>query len=202
MSSKLGSVVSGLIAALLAGTPASAVSADPNYAASASGCSGTTPSTLAVPAGNTLAFELRAEGVQIYSCAAAPGAAGPAWAFQAPQATLVDDRGQPAGDHHGGPTWDALDGSSVVGAKLEAATPDPAAIPWLLLRAASHAGRGRMADVTFVQRIQTTGGLAPSQGCDAAAIGTVVRVPYRAAYCFYRGAGATATAPSQGSPSR
>jgi hypothetical protein len=40
--------------------------------------------------------------------------------------------------------------------------------------------------VTFVQRVQTSGGVAPSSGCSAAAVGAVARVPYEARYCFYR----------------
>lgn len=43
-----------------------------------------------------------------------------------------------------------------------------------------------MGEVTFVQRIRTWGGNAPSGGCDAARAGAVARVPYRALYCFYR----------------
>jgi hypothetical protein len=74
-----------------------------------------------------------------------------------------------------------------VAAKLEALPRDPAAIPWLLLRATSHGGSGRMGDVTFVQRIRTSGGNAPPTGCDAQHAGSVARVPYRALYCFYRG---------------
>jgi hypothetical protein len=147
-------------------------------------CPGNLPASLAAPAGHDLAFELSADGVQIYVCGGPPGAH--AWAFQAPEAKLVDSRGQLAGTHHAGPTWEGVDGSKVVGAKVEGATPDPAAIPWLLLRAASNAGAGRMADVTFVQRIQTSGGLAPAAGCGSATAGAVARVPYRAAYCFYR----------------
>ena len=147
-------------------------------------CSGNLPASLAAPAGHGLAFELSAEGVQIYVCGGAAGAF--AWAFQAPEAKLVDFRGQPAGTHYAGPTWEGLDGSKVVGAKVEGATPDPTAIPWLLLRAASNAGTGRMADVTFVQRIQTHGGLAPDGGCGASNVGVVVRVPYHATYCYHR----------------
>jgi hypothetical protein len=202
MSSKLGSVVYLWFAALLASQPVrTASAAEP--AGGASACSGALPSALAAPAEHGLAFELRADGVQIYSCAQPAGAVRPAWALQAPEATLVDERGEQAGKHGAGPTWEALDGSSVVGAKVESATPDPTAIPWLLLRAVSHgAGQGRMADVTFVQRIQTSGGLAPSQGCSTATVGTVVRVPYQAVYCFHRSPGfrpaaaSTAAAPS------
>jgi hypothetical protein len=138
---------------------------------------------LAVPPGNALAAELAAEGVQVYACTAS--AAGVAWVFTAPEATLRDPAGAPAGRHFAGPTWEALDGSRVVGAKVAAATPEPAAIPWLLLRAASHAGDGALARITFVQRIATRGGLAPADGCSAATVGAVARVPYAATYCLY-----------------
>lgn len=156
--------------------------------ASASACSQDVPAALRAPAGNTLAFEVQAEGVQIYGCVASGGAF--AWAFQAPEARLLGPGGQAVGKHYAGPTWEASDGSKVTGAKVEGATPDPAAIPWLLLRAASHAGSGRMGEVTFVQRLGTAGGNAPATGCDAAHVGAIARVPYHAAYCFYRaGAG-------------
>lgn len=141
------------------------------------------PPSLAVPAGNDLAFTLEAEGVQVYACAVSGASFD--WAFQAPEARLSES-GLAAGTHYAGPTWESADGSKVVGAKVEAATPDAAAIPWLLLRAASHAGSGRMEAVTFVQRIQTWGGNAPRQACDATHAGEVARVPYRAAYRFYR----------------
>lgn len=147
-------------------------------------CDGEVPPPLAVPRGNQLAFALEAEGVQVYACAANGASFG--WAFQGPEAKLSEANGPAAGTHYSGPTWESTDGSKVVGAKLEAVTPDPAAIPWLLLRATSHAGSGRMGEVTFVQRIRTWGGNAPSGGCDAARSGAVARVPYRALYCFYR----------------
>jgi hypothetical protein len=165
----------------LASSPGSAAADAPG---SASACGAGMPAGLAVPAGNDLAFELQAEGVQIYACATAGG--GFAWTFQAPEARLLGLGGRADGSHYAGPTWEGSDGSKVVAAKVEGATPDPAAIPWLLLRAASHAGSGRMAEVSFVQRVKTSGGNAPAGGCDAAHSGAVARVPYRAVYCFYR----------------
>jgi Protein of unknown function (DUF3455) len=189
MPSKQGSTFFASLAALLVSGSGCTASADRGDMAAASACVRATPPALAAPAGNALAFELRAEGVQVYSCRSPSGAAGgaPAWALQAPEATLIERGGGYAGTHGAGPTWQALDGSSVVGAKVEAATTDPSAIPWLLLRAASHGGdRGRMADVTFVQRRETSGGIAPADGCTADTVGAVARVPYRAVYCFYR----------------
>jgi hypothetical protein len=136
-----------------------------------------------VPAGNRLAFHFDAIGVQIYACSAVT--AGYAWVFKAPEATLYNNGGHVAGKHYVGPTWEANDGSTVVGAKIAAATPDPTAIPWLLLGAVSHAGDGRMTDVTYIQRLETTGGIAPASGCDATTVGASARVPYTATYYFY-----------------
>jgi hypothetical protein len=144
--------------------------------------------TLAVPAGNTLAFAYHGVGVQIYACEAA--ATGYAWVFVAPEATLYDCRGQAVATHFAGPTWeDSSDESTVVGAKLAGFTVDPTAIPWLLLQAASHTGDGRMSDVTYVQRLSTVGGNAPTTGCDAEHVGAASRVDYTATYAFYEGQG-------------
>jgi uncharacterized protein DUF3455 len=123
-------------------------------------------------------------GFQIYQCAA--GGSGAAWVFQAPQADLLNEGGEVVGSHYAGPTWQALDGSTVVGRKIAAApSPDPNAIPWLLLIAVSHDGDGRFTDVTTIQRLNTSGGKAPTTGCDPAHIGDVARVPYEAGYFFY-----------------
>lgn len=158
----------------------------PARAAAPSPCAGPLPEAIAVPPGNAPAFEVRATGVQIYVCDL--GGAAPTWTLKAPEATLTEPGGAPAGSHGAGPSWTAPDGSSVTGAKAGAATPDAGAIPWLLVRVTSHAGKGRFDEVTFIQRVATSGGLAPATGCDAAHGGATVRVAYTAAYCFHRAA--------------
>lgn len=50
-----------------------------------------------------------------------------------------------------------------------------------------------MAKVSYIQRLETVGGLAPASGCDAEHVGAVLRVPYEAVYYFYK--------PSNGSAS-
>lgn len=140
-------------------------------------------STLAVPAGNKVAFHYDATGVQIYTCTST--ATGYSWVFKAPEATLYAKHGGVAGKHYAGPTWESIDGSTVVGSKLAAFTADPTAIPELLLQAVSHTGDGRMTDVTYVQRLDTVGGLAPTAGCDATQVGVTARVDYTATYYFY-----------------
>jgi hypothetical protein len=145
------------------------------------------PSDLTPPASAVLLFELRARGVQIYTCVAKP--ADPTafvWTFKAPQAELFNDRGEVVGSHFAGPTWQGQDGSSVVGelvARVDA--PSKKAIPWLLLKAKSHAGDGAFSTITHIQRLATKGGVAPSEGCDATHEGEEVRVPYEATYAFY-----------------
>lgn len=146
-------------------------------------CAPSVPPGLAVPAGNRVAFDLDARGVQIYRCDGS--GAAPAWVFQAPEAELFKPSGASAGTHYAGPTWELVDGSKVVGTRLAGASVTAGAIPWLLLQATAHEKAGRMARVTFIHRVDTAGGLAPTTGCDGDHLGEVARVDYTATYYFY-----------------
>jgi hypothetical protein len=155
------------------------------------------PPALEPPAGATLMLRYRAEGTQIYTCKATTAADGSttyAWAFKSPEATLRDESCALAGTHFAGPTWKStIDNSAVVGMKAaEAPAPVAGAIPWLLLRAMSTSGSGLMSSIVAVQRVDTAGGLAPLDGCDASAVATERAVPYTAVYYFYQ-AGASTT---------
>ena len=147
------------------------------------------PSAIAVPTDVRLAEHDRASGMQIYNCAASAGAGGTptyAWTFKAPDALLVDMNFTPVALHGAGPSWTSTDGSVVVApeiARVDAPRAD--AIPWLLLKELSTSGLGVFSDVAFVQRINTSGGVAPTTGCDASTVDTLVRVPYSADYYFY-----------------
>jgi hypothetical protein len=141
------------------------------------------PAVLTVPAGNRLAFYLDATGQQVYVCQQT--ATGHGFVLQAPDADLYKPNGRIAGSHYAGPTWEALDGSTVVAARVDGVTPDPSAIAWLLLSAVSHTGQGKMSKVSFIQRLDTTGGLAPTTGCDADHVGLIQGVDYTARYYFY-----------------
>jgi hypothetical protein len=143
------------------------------------------PSAIAVPEGHTFAFWLTARGDQIYACK--PFEGGHAWTLVAPDADLFGPLGLlRVGLHYQGPTWESLDGSSVVAAKEAGVTVDETAIPWLLLRATGNTGKGLMSKVAYIQRIKTVGGLAPKTGCDAEHIEERSNVPYTATYVFYR----------------
>lgn len=137
------------------------------------------------PAGEHLAFTLAARGVQVYECRAKKDAAGQyEWAFVAPEAELFDARGAAAGKHYAGPHWEALDGSKTLGSVAARADAPNGSIPWLLLTTRPAGGAGAFANVTSIQRVNTTGGLAPAGGCGAANTGAVARVPYTADYNF------------------
>ena len=121
-----------------------------------------------------------AVGVQIYSCN------GTGWSFVAPRANLFDDRGELIITHFAGPTWQAKDGSTVVGHAEASVSVDPTAIPWVRLSAASTTP-GQLGNTTNIQRIATTGGLAPpAADCNAMRAGTVAEVPYTADYYFWK----------------
>jgi hypothetical protein len=146
------------------------------------------PNAVAVPAGNKLFLVGHAVGVQIHTCAATP--AGYRWSFVAPRASLYGDNGKLLMAHFGGPTWQAGDGSTVVAGVVDRATVDPTAIPWLLLAATSTAAGpdgDRLAGTTYIQRLATTGGLAPAPaGCNESTAGTTAEVPYTADYTFWK----------------
>ena len=145
------------------------------------------PENLEPPADSVMLFALGARGVQIYVCETDPNdATAFVWTFKAPQAELLNERGEVVGSHFAGPSWQGQDGSAVVGAVLERATaPNVGAIPWLLLEAKDHQGSGAFSTITHVQRLDTVGGIAPAEGCDEAHAGEEARAPYEATYAFF-----------------
>ena len=133
-----------------------------------------------------------ATGVQKYTCQS-----NGTWLFTDPEATLFKTTGasKPIGTHFlnfatGRPVWQLNDGSSVEAARTQSASGGTGNIPWLLLQAmVTTAGSGgdRLAGTTWVQRLNTSGGLAPAGTCTP---DDRVAVPYTADYFFWRAAGA------------
>jgi Protein of unknown function (DUF3455) len=145
------------------------------------------PDSLAPPAGLKRVLQASAVGVQIYRCGppkTAGGAAAAVWNFEAPRATLTDERGKTVGRHYAGPIWEATDGSKVSGkVTARADATEAGAIPWLLLKTEPAAAKGRFDHVQAVQRLFTSGGSAPTGACPK--VGEVLEVPYRAQYVFW-----------------
>ncbi|HTJ42471.1 MAG TPA: DUF3455 domain-containing protein [Kofleriaceae bacterium] len=146
--------------------------------AAAMSCPDRVPPAIAAGDDQRVAFVLHARGTQDYACVAG------AWSLVAPAAELADDDGAIVGRHGAGPSWELTDGSKIVGAKLaSAAGPDgDGAVPWLLVGVSSHTGTGRLTDVTRIQRMRTSGGVAPAGPCSD---GATIDVPYTADYYFY-----------------
>jgi len=144
-------------------------------------------SDLAPQVPSRLAFHAYARGVQIYK------RVGTAWTLVGPSAVLTanaDGTGV-VGFHYlnttgpTGPAWQGVSGSKVVGIlpAMKSCLADASAIKWLLIQAAASEGPGIFDGTTFIQRLNTAGGLAPSY---AGSEGEIVEVPYTAEYFFYK----------------
>ncbi len=81
-----------------------------------------------------------------------------------------------------GPVWTSVEDGSSVTAAAVASSPVPIAIPQVLLRSVANRGPGLLGEVTFVQRLNTTGGLSPTGACKD---GATASVPYTADYTFW-----------------
>jgi len=164
------------------------------------------PSNIVVPAGNHAYFVGHGVGTQNYVCAPAKSIGQVAWTLFTPQATLFGDAGQQLTTHFFSPnpdegnsviraTWeDSLD-TSMVWAKANATSSDPAfvnanAVAWVLLEAVGTrvgpTGGANLTRTTFIQRLNTFGGLAPATGCDSPKdLGHKAFMPYTADYFFF-----------------
>jgi hypothetical protein len=142
------------------------------------------PEQIKAPAGYSPVLTVYAKGDQIYQCSLNKGEY--AWETQAPDAKLFDAQGNIVGNHTAGPLWEYKEGSRVVGKVLKKIDMTPgSAISWLLVEVVSHKGDGLFSNVSFINRINTQGGLPPTSGCDANHLGSEKRVAYTADYVFY-----------------
>jgi Protein of unknown function (DUF3455) len=153
------------------------------------------PNNLNAPAGEIPVAKISAKGVQIYRCTvSATDATKYEWTLKAPEAELFDEQGKYFGKHYAGPTWEATDGSKVVGELKERANaPDGKGIAWLLLKAKeTTTGKGLLSNITSIQRVDTMGGFAPpADTCDQTRKDNhEARVDYTTIYYFYRSADA------------
>jgi hypothetical protein len=135
------------------------------------------PGSIDVPKGNKLVATLPARGVQVYQCI------DKAWTLLEPDATLTQHN-EVVALHTRGPVWvSTVDGSAVNAAAVPGASVTrEGAIPELLLKAAATRGDGLFGKVTFVQRLETKGGLAPTGTCTP---GTQISSRYEARYTFF-----------------
>lgn len=171
----------------------------------------TVDAAIAVPATTTLKARFYAVGYQIYTCKAtlvAGDASATTYAWDPkskPDANLYDTTcSTPAAVHYAGPTWKSvIDGSYVVGTKVGQYQPfvtdsgldaglDTSDVLWLKLTGVGQpspdAAAGLFTDVTYIQRLNTVGGVVPSNStCTAGNVNNTAAVPYTAVYYFYTG---------------
>ena len=177
------------------------------------------PANIAVPEGSKAFLVGHARGTQNYICLpSASSTSGVAYSLFTPQATLFEGDLEQIITHFFSPnpsengviraTWvDARDTSSIW-AFVEPPTPSnplghssndpafvaPGAVAWLLLTRAGVLdgpnGGNRLSQTTYVQRLNTHGGLAPTTNCASLAdVGKKAFMPYTADYFFFKASG-------------
>jgi hypothetical protein len=169
------------------------------------------PHNIDVPKGNVAFLVGHADGTQNYICL--PLGSGFAFSLFTPQATLFDDVGEQLTTHYFSPnlspippeklntiraTWQDSQDTSTVWAIAIASYSTPGFnargdIPWLLLQVvgaqAGPTSGHTLTVTTFIQRLNTSGGVAPSTGCTLSThVGKRALVPYTADYFFYKAA--------------
>ncbi|MFC4508323.1 MULTISPECIES: DUF3455 domain-containing protein [Streptomyces] len=135
------------------------------------------PAALKVPDGNKLTGVYAAKGVQTYTCTDG------VWKLLEPAATLSDKRGRTIALHSRGPVWVSTVDGSAVNAAAAVTSPKDGTIPELLLKSTATRGTGVFADVSYIQRLNTAGGVAPAAACTGT---DQVSVNYTATYAFYK----------------
>ena len=160
------------------------------------------PTDLEVPATNEAFLLGHGVGTQNYICQPGASVGRVAWTLFTPQATLFSDDAEQLTTHFFSlnpeepgivrVTWeDSRDTSTIWARLLKAVTVNPDAIAWLKLEVVGKrvgpTGGDTLFGTTFVQRLNTEGGLAPVTGCDNPQdIGRKAFIPYTADYFFYR----------------
>jgi len=129
--------------------------------------------------------ELAATGVQIFRCEQDKDGTAYRWMFRLPEAELRDSRGLVVGHHGANYSFEDVDGSRLIGTIVGYdSAPEGDSLRWLLLRTQSY-GQGEFEKVTYVQRVDTSGGMPPEQ-CSAEQANQILRVPFSAKFIFYR----------------
>jgi len=193
----------GVIAAALTISAAVVGISAPTGFAQAPNAQPAVPNDIRVPDGNKLFLVRHAVGTQDYVCV--PSGGDFKFVLVTPRATLLSDEDHPAAAHYFSPnpfeggtiraTWDESEEAGIVWGQAIQSSSDsdfvaPGAIGWVLLRAVgAESGTGgdeSLTATTYIQRLNTVGGQAPSTGCNSTTdVGNQAFVPYVADYLFY-----------------
>jgi uncharacterized protein DUF3455 len=164
------------------------------------------PAGIEVDPPNEVVFVGHGVGTQNYVCL--PSGSTFAWTLFTPEATLFNDKGKQLTTHFFSinpfepgiirATWEDSRDTSTVWAKAIKSSSDAPfvnhdAIAWVKLQVVGAqdgpTGGDRLTETTFIQRLNTVGGLAPATGCAVATdVGSKAFMPYTADYFFYEDA--------------
>jgi hypothetical protein len=146
------------------------------------------PAAVQVPAGHKVAMETVGVGEITYQCSPKKDMAGQfEWVFVGPDAKLNDRSGKQVGKYYGPPaTWESMDGSRLTATQVAVAPNGAGNIPTQLVKGNPAMGSGAMSGVTYIQRVDTRGGVASAMPCAAGSAGAKQVVQYQADYIFYK----------------
>ena len=162
------------------------------------------PLEIEVPDGHVPFLVAHAVGTQGYFCLSS--GASSVWVPFGPQATLFNEQLEQVMTHFLSPnpdqgwalraTWQDSRDTSAIWAGMAIPSSDsnyvaPGAIPWLRLTVVGDepgpTGGARLTTATYIHRVNTIGGIAPTTPCNEADRRALV--PYEADYYFYRSSG-------------
>ncbi|MEO7393160.1 MAG: DUF3455 domain-containing protein [Ramlibacter sp.] len=148
------------------------------------------PAEVRVPAGHKPVLQLKGAGDIVWICdfKGPPTDNKYEWTIMQPDAKLLDRDGKQVGRLVGKPAeFDYWAGSTVIGASVATAPAGAGNLALELLKAEPARGNhDAFKGTTFIQRVATRGGAAPSQECSWMNHRQSRNVKYEANYVFYR----------------
>ena len=146
------------------------------------------PALIQVAAGNSVVLEAQAKGTITYACRKEKEPLTTyKWIVAGEQGVLKDSEGKEIGTYSGPPARWSVDDKSFVNGSQVAVSPNGAKnIPFQLVKADVAGGQGVLTAVSYVQRVNTKGGVAPSKKCTVDNVGEKAEVKYSAEYRFWK----------------
>ncbi|MDO9359888.1 MAG: DUF3455 domain-containing protein [Polaromonas sp.] len=145
------------------------------------------PADVRVPAGHQAVLEARASGELQYECQAIKRAPFEyAWLPRDRSIELRDGSNSAIVLSRSGRSWVHRDGSQLAVREFVEVDNGPHSLPFQRARVEPSTLSGALHNISYIQRINTVGGLPSVRNCSSAELGMRVQVPYEAEYVFWR----------------
>ena len=145
------------------------------------------PADVRVPAGHQAVLEARASGELQYECQAIKRAPFEyAWLPRDRSIELRDGSNSAIVLSRSGRSWVHRDGSQLAVREFVEVDNGPHSLPFQRARVEPSMLSGALNNISYIQRINTVGGLPSVRNCSSAELGMRVQVPYEAEYVFWR----------------